>query len=50
MALCAPVVSSDEGGIAMRKGDELIATIEAIHAAGLGAEHWPRALGAISRL
>ena len=34
----------------MPKGDQLIAAIEAIHAAGLEAELWPQALGAITQL
>src|SRR5580700_1852490 len=38
------------GGFPMPKGDQLIAAIEAIHAAGLEAELWPQALGAITQL
>jgi DNA-binding CsgD family transcriptional regulator/GAF domain-containing protein len=37
-----------QGGLAM--GDELLSTIEAIYAAGLNAEQWPRALGSITQL
>ena len=34
----------------MPRGDELLTTIEAVHAAGLDAECWPNALGAVARL
>jgi DNA-binding CsgD family transcriptional regulator/PAS domain-containing protein len=34
----------------MAENDDLLAAIEAIHAAGLDPEHWPRALGAAADL
>jgi hypothetical protein len=34
----------------MPKGNELLATIEAVHAAGLDVEHWPAALAAVAKL
>jgi hypothetical protein len=33
----------------MAKGDDLLQTIEAVHAAGLDEERWPQALLAIAR-
>jgi DNA-binding CsgD family transcriptional regulator len=50
LALSAPIVLDDVGGSSrVPKGDDFIATIEAIHAAGLNAEHWPQALAGIAR-
>lgn len=34
----------------MPKDDQLLATIEAIHTAGVNADHWPAALAALTRL
>jgi DNA-binding CsgD family transcriptional regulator len=36
--------------VSVPKGDDLLTTIEAVHAAGLEAELWPQALGAVTRL
>jgi DNA-binding CsgD family transcriptional regulator len=36
--------------VSVPKGDELLATVEAVHAAGLDAELWPQALGAVTKL
>jgi DNA-binding CsgD family transcriptional regulator/PAS domain-containing protein len=37
------------GAATMKRGDDLLATIEAVHAAGLNAELWPQALAAVAR-
>lgn len=39
-----------EGQSGLAMGDELLAAIEVIYAAGLNAELWPRALAAITQL
>jgi DNA-binding CsgD family transcriptional regulator/PAS domain-containing protein len=45
----APIAWEDGGGNGVPKSDDLLATIEAIHTAGLDAELWTPALAAITR-
>src|SRR5690348_2427030 len=38
------------GASAVGRADDLLATVEAVHAAGLDAELWPQALAAMTRM
>jgi DNA-binding CsgD family transcriptional regulator len=46
----APTDRTGAEGYGMAQGDQLLATIEAVHAAALDAEVWPQALSAVTQL